>query len=122
MLTEAEEPEIFNGSTFVFQGLPHLKKPEADDEPGLIVIERCDIWGNFFSASYVCRIAKISRATLWRCITRGVIPKPRYRNGRGWPLFSWNQLECVIFGFRKVRSRKLRRSKLKEWIAEHWKD
>ena len=122
MLTDAEEPDTFAGHSFSFTSYPLLKRPDADDEQKPIVIERSDIWGNFFSASYVCRIAKISRATLWRCITRGVIPKPRYRNGRGWPLFSWNQMECIIFGFRTARRHKIKRKDLRAWIAERWED
>lgn len=50
---------------------------------------------NYYRTIEVCRIAGISRNTLFRWLKVGVGSEPERRDWRGWRLFSQYQLDCV---------------------------
>lgn len=50
---------------------------------------------SYYRTIEVCRIAGISRNTLFRWLKVGVIKEPERRDWRGWRLFSQYQVDCV---------------------------
>ena len=57
---------------------------------------------SYYRTIEVCRIAGISRNTLFRWLKVGVISEPERRDWRGWRLFSQSQLDCVKAKTNKV--------------------
>jgi DNA-binding transcriptional MerR regulator len=50
---------------------------------------------SYYRTAEVCRMAGISRNTLFRWLKVGLISEPELRDWRGWRLFSQSQMDCA---------------------------
>ena len=50
---------------------------------------------SYYRTADVCRIAGVSKNTLFRWLKAGLIKEPELRDWRGWRLYSQSHLECV---------------------------
>jgi predicted site-specific integrase-resolvase len=62
----------------------------------------------------VCRIAGISRNTLFRWLKVGLISEPELRDWRGWRLYSQSQVDCAKARTSKVGGTATKRGSLEE--------
>jgi predicted site-specific integrase-resolvase len=49
----------------------------------------------YYRTAEVCRMAEISRSTLFRWMKEGLIPDVVYRDWRGWRLFTTEQVDTI---------------------------
>jgi DNA-binding transcriptional MerR regulator len=49
----------------------------------------------YYRTAEVCRIAGISRSTLFRWMKEGLVPDVEYRDWRGWRLFTAEQVQAI---------------------------
>jgi len=50
---------------------------------------------SYYRTAEVCRIAGVSKNTLFRWLKVGLINEPELRDWRGWRLYSQSHLDCV---------------------------
>jgi DNA-binding transcriptional MerR regulator len=49
----------------------------------------------YYRTAEVCRMAGISRSTLFRWMKEGLVPDVEYRDWRGWRLFTAEQVQAI---------------------------
>ncbi|MFU8796193.1 MAG: MerR family transcriptional regulator [Dehalococcoidia bacterium] len=49
----------------------------------------------YYRTAEVCRIAGISRSTLFRWLREGIVSDIAFRDWRGWRLFTTDQVEAI---------------------------
>jgi len=49
----------------------------------------------YYRTAEVCRMAGISRSTLFRWMKEGLVPDVEYRDWRGWRLFTAEQVHAI---------------------------
>jgi len=57
----------------------------------------------YYRTSEICKLASVSRTTLWRWIKAGVLVDSAKRDRRGWRLFSEYDLETIKDEAQRVR-------------------
>ena len=58
---------------------------------------------SYYRTAEVCRIARVSKNTLFRWLKVGLINEPELGDWRGWRLYSQSHLDCVKARTSRVR-------------------
>lgn len=76
----------------------------------------------FYSLSYVKAVINRSADWIREWEARGFIPHPTKKDGRGWRLYSQNQLEILSEAVVKYDSKEWTRDQLKEFLFANWEN
>jgi hypothetical protein len=76
--------------------------------------------GTLFSLQYTAKQARVCRNTLWIYTKKGIIPRPHYKDWRGWTLLTFQQMQAIVLGFRMIRQKRIKREDLAAFLLERW--
>lgn len=77
--------------------------------------------GEFFTRTYIARKLGISVSGFRRAQERKTFPLESFRDGRKEPLFTMEEMQAIIIGYRLWKKDRLKRNELRAYIDKHSK-